>query len=323
MGRICTIATAIFFVTASWVCAGNFEVLADAGIIRPPTPLHAPGTLVKAEFKSNIKTTSDMELESDSLLPEPVSGREGAKAKPAIAFKERTKGMAPPPRASQSAPEPQGLLSGARDESIDLEGDLEKDLVISPPPPKAEEKAEAVSKAADKKAAQKPVVSEKKAEKKAVPQVKKVAPPDRGTFAVGAKPIQKVKPAVTQNPWYTAAGAYQQRPVYSAPAQRMCSVPDDTPRTRNAGNTAYRPYNQAYGAPGSPAYMNSDPRRVPMPPTGDRIVRDGVTIKLAPAAAPPMDGNPYPEEESSAGSDVINAAAEILGMPFAFLSSFF
>ena len=127
---------AIFFVTASWVCAGNFEVLADAGIIRPPTPLHAPGTLVKAEFKSNIKTTSDMDLESDSLLPEPVSGKEGAKAKPAIAFKERTKGMAPPPRASQSAPEPQGLLSGARDESMDLEGDLEKDLVITPPPPK-------------------------------------------------------------------------------------------------------------------------------------------------------------------------------------------
>ena len=60
-----------------------------------------------------------------------------------------------------------------------------------------------------------------------------------------------------------------------------------------------------------------------MPPSADRIVRDGVTIKLAPAAAPPMDGNPYPEEESSAGSDVINAAAEILGMPFAFLSSFF
>ncbi len=57
--------------------------------------------------------------------------------------------------------------------------------------------------------------------------------------------------------------------------------------------------------------------------TGERIVRDGVTIKLAPAAAP-ADGT-YPEyytEESSA-SDIFSAAAEIIGMPFAFIGSFF
>ncbi|MBI5250269.1 MAG: hypothetical protein HY912_12310 [Desulfomonile tiedjei] len=322
MGRICTIATAILLLTASWVCAGNFEVLADAGIIKPPTPLHVPGTLVKADFKSNIKTTSDMELESDRLLPEPVSGKEGVQARPAIAFKERSKGMAPPPKASQRSQEPQNLVSEARQDTIDLEGDLEKDLVISPPPQRVEEKTEPSPKVVEKKSAEKPAVAEKKADKKAAPQVRKIAPPpDRGTFAIGAKPIQKVKP-VTQNPWHTAAGAYQHRPVYSAPTERVCSVPDCAPRPRNSANAAFGQHNQAYNQP-APAFMNSDPRRVPLPPSADRVVRDGVTIKLAPAAAPPMDGNPYPDEESSAGSEIINAAAEIIGMPFAFLSSFF
>ncbi len=173
----------------------------------------------------------------------------------------------------------------------------------------------------EKKSEEKSAVAEKKADKKAAPQVKKIAPPDRGTFAIGAKPIQKVKP-VTQNPWNVAAGAYQHRPVYAAPTERMCSVQDCAPQSRNSANTAYKPYNQAYEGP-APSYMNSDPRRVPLPPSADRIVRDGVTIKLAPAAAPPMDGNAYPYDDSSSGSDIINAAAEIIGLPFAFLSSFF
>lgn len=318
MGRVCTITTAILFLTASWVCAGNFEVLADAGVVRPPTQLQAaPGTVVKAEFKSNVKSTSDMELESDSLFPEPVAAKEGAKAKPAIAFRERSKGMAPAIKATQKQGH-QSIASEARSES-DLDRDLADDLVITPPSPKAEEKAE--PKATEKKSAtEKPAVTEKKPEKKAAPQVKKIAPPDRSSVAAGAKPIQKVK--TTQNPWHVAAGSYAPKPAYTAPAERMCSVQGCPPKPRNTAPSAYRPYNQAY-EPAAPAYMNSDPRRVPMPPAADRIVRDGVTIKLAPAAAPPMDGNPYPEEESSAGSDVINAAAEILGMPFAFLSSFF
>jgi hypothetical protein len=323
MGRVCTIATAILFLTASWVCAGNFEVLADAGMIRPPTQLQAaPGTVVKAEFKSNIKKTSDMELESDSLFPEPVSAKEGAKAKPAIAFRERSKGMAPAPKARQKNSDHLSVAAEARGEGMDLEGDLEKDLVIGPPSPTAEEKAEPSSKVTEKKpVTEKAAVTEKKAEKKPAPQVRKIAPPERGSFAIGAKPIQKVKP-VTQNPWHVAAGSYGHRPVYTAPAERMCSVQGCAPKPRNSVPPAYRQYDQAY-EPTAPVYMNSDPRRVPMPPAADRIVRDGVTIKLAPAAAPPMDGNPYPEEESSAGSEVINAAAEILGMPFAFLSSFF
>ncbi len=126
MGRICTIATAILLLTASWVCAGNFEVLADAGIIKAPTPLHVAGTLVKAEFKSNIKTTADMELETDGLFPEPVSAKESVKAKPAIAFRERSKGMAPPPKPSKS------MVSEARQDNLDLDEDLSQDLVISP-----------------------------------------------------------------------------------------------------------------------------------------------------------------------------------------------
>ena len=58
------------------------------------------------------------------------------------------------------------------------------------------------------------------------------------------------------------------------------------------------------------------------PPTqyADRVVRDGVTVKLAPAAAP-AEYPEYPEE--SAGSDLLSTAVEIIGMPFAFIGSLF
>jgi hypothetical protein len=57
------------------------------------------------------------------------------------------------------------------------------------------------------------------------------------------------------------------------------------------------------------------------PATTDRFVRDGVTIKLAPAAAPATGVDPYDEESS--GSDILSSAAELIGLPFAFISSFF
>ena len=55
MAKLSLIAAAIVVLTASWVCAGNFEMLAAAGISKPPAPLHIrSGDVVKAEFKSNL-----------------------------------------------------------------------------------------------------------------------------------------------------------------------------------------------------------------------------------------------------------------------------
>ena len=77
MARLFIVAAAIVVLTASWVCAGNFEMLADAAISRPSTPLHInAGDVVKAEFKSNLKRNFEIELESDTLLPEPAAAKE-------------------------------------------------------------------------------------------------------------------------------------------------------------------------------------------------------------------------------------------------------
>ena len=77
MARLFIVAAAIVVLTASWVSAGNFEMLADAAISRPPTPLHInAGDVVKAEFKSNLKRNFEIELESDTLLPEPAAAKE-------------------------------------------------------------------------------------------------------------------------------------------------------------------------------------------------------------------------------------------------------
>ena len=61
-----------------------------------------------------------------------------------------------------------------------------------------------------------------------------------------------------------------------------------------------------------------------MPPTAERFVHDGVTIKLAPAAAPAAGPGcgPYCEEDY-ANDDILSVATEIIGLPFAFISSFF
>ena len=87
---------------------------------------------------------------------------------------------------------------------------------------------------------------------------------------------------------------------------------------------ACRPPSQDYTWPRQPATSHGVRASVPSSvANGERIVRDGVTIKLAPAAAPA--GAVYPDyytDESSA-SDLLSAAAEIIGMPFAFIGSFF
>lgn len=314
MGRILLVAAAIAVLTASGVYAGNFDVLADAGVIKPSAALHIkPGTVVKAEYKASLKTTSDMDLESDNLLPEPVSAKDTSriKAKPAIALRERSSRMAPPPRVTQK-PEPTTTL--AADDASDLESDLEKDLVVAPPPQKSEEQAGTEKKSASEKVG----ASDKKVEKKkTAPTVKKIAPSDNNSYAQAPKTIRKVKP-VTQNPWSYPAGNYANR---YCPADRNCAAPEAVaPAQRRVAIPDYRPMDQFQAR--QPEYMTSAPRRTPgQVGQPERIVRDGVTIKLTPAAA----STTYPPdaEEEGSGSDILSAATEIIGMPFAFISSFF
>lgn len=311
MGKVYAITAAIVLLTASWVCAGNFEVLADAGVVRPSAPLFIkPGTLVKAEFKSNLKATSDMELDADTLLPEQVSTKNApqVQARPAVAFKDRrTRAMAPPPRLTPKPEAGYGKMAESKgEESVDLESDLEKDLVLSPPPPKSEESIELQRQPVEKRpAVEKKAKTERKSQQKATPSVKRVAPPDRGQYAISQKPIQKVHP-VTQSGWSHPAGAYVNRP---------CPVGADCAAVRpNPGmNAKYQPM--------PPKYMTSQPRgTVAQPPAANRFVRDGVTVKLAPAAA---SATYMDEPEESSSDDILSTAAEILGMPFAFISSFF
>lgn len=320
MGRILLVAAAIAVLTASGVYAGNFEVLAGAGLVKPTAAFHIkPGTVVKAEFTSNLKATSDMDLQADNLLPEPVAATDASqvKAKPAIAFRERSsRGMAPPPRMNNK-PEPATTL--AAEDTSDLEGDLEKDLVLSPPPQKSEEQAVTGKQLApEKKAgAERVAAPEKKAEKKKpTPTVKQIAP-SGNSYAQSAKPITKVKP-LTQNPWSNPAGNYAPR---YCPPDRACAAPQTVaPPQRRVAMPDYRPADQFYAR--QPEYMTSEPRRTASrTPQNDRFVRDGVTIKLAPAAAPAT--YPPDAEEESSGSDILSSAAEIIGMPFAFISSFF
>ncbi|MGB6067304.1 MAG: hypothetical protein WBG50_21065 [Desulfomonilaceae bacterium] len=320
MARILFISAAIVVLTASWVCAGNFEALANAGKGGPPTPLHIGfGKVVRTEFKADLNKDSRMELESDALFPEQASAREGARPKlqPAVAFRHRpSRGMAP---ASKASPKSDRLAARAeaKDENADMDSDLEKDLVISPPPAKTEEAPGAEGKPAveNKAGAEKKAVSSKKpAKKRARPTVKRMAPPRYGHYAASGKPIYKVHPTISQNPWSFPAGSYQNRP--NQDPQYMTSDPRNAPNYRNRPSYGY--------AQRGPDYNNIDPRRAAMQRGADgRIVRDGVTIKLAPAAAPGPP-QPYPPaEDESSESDLLSSATEIIGLPFAFISSFF
>lgn len=325
MGRIATVAAAIIALTASWVCAGNFEALADAGSIGAPTPLYIKsGALVKAEYKPGLKTSSDQEAPRAQMVA--ASSEKSGGSRPAIAYRERTAGaMAPPPRMESSYDSGKALFAEAKQDSFDLESDLEKDLVLSPPPTRAEEKVD-VKPVVEKKAPpERAAITEAKAVKKDKPAtvVRKVqpqAPAGSTPVAKGGKPIQKVRPVTVQDPWKFPAGSYNPRPVASTPAPIVISRPMNAPMNSGAPQEL-RPVNMPYA--------NSAPRPSINPAVpADRIVRDGITIKLAPAAAPApvAQASPqyaregYPE---SAGDDLLSTAAEIIGMPFAFISSLF
>lgn len=327
MGRIVTIAAAMVVLTASWVSAGSFQTLADAAAVRPPTPLYIqPVTGAKLELMS-MKTDSDIDLEAAP----PVTTRVAAaaspqvKPRPAVAFRDRPSGaMAPPPRMNSDMAPPVGIVAEARDDASSLESDLEKDLVLDPPPAKTEEPAAAQPKPkADQKATQpKSAVSGVKAEKKkATPQVKQMSP-DAVHYATNGRAIRKVQPAASQSQWSFPAGSHDPRLVKPDRVARDRHV-----RPRHARMAPMTPYAAQYGAAGQDMqaydqeYMDPQPRRALMPPpAADRFVRDGVTIKLAPGAP----GAPFPDEyRDDAGSDLLGAAAEIIGLPFAFISSLF
>ncbi|MDQ7785117.1 MAG: hypothetical protein RDU20_19685 [Desulfomonilaceae bacterium] len=309
MGKTFTIAVAIVLLTASWGIAGDFEVLADAGLVRAPTPLHIkPGTLVKAEFKSSLKTTPDLDFEADSLFPEKVAAQNGpnVKPRPAVAFRERAAGtMAPPPRVNPESAPGIGQLAESLEQATDMEEELEKDLVISPPPVKVEEtertfkKPPVPSRAEDRDA----VRTERTAEQPRAtsPTVKRRTPSDHLTRQASQKPIQKVRPLTRNNPWAFPAASHGV---------------NDRNYPEHRAHAATQAYRQM-----TPPYMTSEPRRsVGVPPSADRFVRDGVTIKLAPAAAPSHEAY-YGEDYGS--EDVLSAVSDIIGLPFAFISSFF
>ncbi len=212
-----------------------------------------------------------------------------------------------------------------RDDSSSLESDLEKDLVLSPPPAKTEEKSPSEPRPVieRKPVEQKTGVSSAKTEKKAASQLKRPLPPDQVHFATkSGKPIRKVHP-LSQNQWNVPAGSRDGR--YGRPATARINHSVRSRHMRTATREPMddsRPYYQSNAVP-ERDYMASAPRRaIVPPPTADRFVRDGVTVKLAPAAA---SENPYPDEyrDDSSGSDILSAATEIIGLPFAFISSLF
>jgi hypothetical protein len=285
MGKTIIIASAVFFMTVSWIWAGNFDALA----VENEGP-SAPITLAKSDrtqFKPEGRPSSGIRTESDLFMPEPAVATGSpyeAVPTPAAAFKKRSgRGMAPPPSA-QPAPVERNTAAQAKEDTGGLELDLEKDLVISPPPAKPNEGTDISGDSIEPKAASKERATEKNRDKpKQSIGVKRIAPPPVEQYA--AKPIRKVRP-LTQDAWSLPAGAHSRKPIPGISEQAVCEA-------------------QAGILPG---------------PAARRYVRDGVTVKLAPTEAPP---NACQGAQGESGEDLLSAAADILGLPFAFISSLF
>jgi hypothetical protein len=285
------LVAAVVLANAPLASAGTFDVLASASAVRTDASRYlAPGTIVKAEFKSSLQGGSDMELTSDNLLPEPRSAQNSPKVqtRPAVAFKERRAGaMAPPPAMAQAAKQRPAVNSQSPKPIEDLESELEKDLVIERPPAKAEEAyGIGTQRSLDTELPSLKTTKPKKAsvKKKAVRSHR--APAQRGGYYASAdKTIVKVRP-LSRTPWGIPAGNY---------SGRACPV--------------------------NPEPATASPRTIMIPPAySERVVRNGVTVKLAPR---PMHATYQEPEEESGAADLISAATEIIGLPFAFVSSFF
>ncbi len=285
MTKTFAIAAAITVLAASWVCAGALHVVSDAADVAQPTPLFVkPGMVVKAEFKSNIKRRPEMELESDALLPEPSSPQvTRRRAAPQTASAPAR--MTPPTASFDTGASDTSPLAQVRKEADQLELDLEKDLVISPPTTEAGEDATVETEPTLKTRAPAKEETVRRAADAKKTRVRRAASPTRPQYA--QRTIQKVRP-VTRSGWGVPAGAHR---------AEQCP-------------------------PGEYCAERNDYRRVMPPPTTRTYVRDGVTVKLAPAAAHAGQMEYMPEDEF-VGDQLIGAAAELIGMPFAFISSFF
>jgi hypothetical protein len=295
MGRIISVTAAILLLATSWVWAGTFDVLADAGAVRTPTPLYvAPGMVVKAEFKSHVGSNSDIRTESDALLPE-ASRLPRVRPRPAAAYKERPAGRMVPSKQPEPAPKPGiGPVVQAEEEPDDLELDLEKDLVISPPPPKAEDKAGTeITPSVETRG-----VKAKARTKKKRSSVRSRKPVRTERFATSARGIRKVRPLSRANPWAVPAGNH---------GRYSCPVGTNQATANYQGQSYGQSYGQPYG-------------QIAQPPTAARYVRDGVTVKLAPQPIPASYGY---QNQGFEGSDPLNSALDLIGLPFAFISSFF
>lgn len=323
MVRICCITAAVMLLAASWASAGTFQVLADAGGLTGPF-FSKPVPILKTAFKPGAKKQSEIELESDifpdqdnSELTAPV-----AIARPAAASKKKKVpgAMAPPPVKSSRKAAQSVKSAAAKERAEDLDLDLAKDLVLPPPPPatekKAVEKMEPAPEPASKPIAVKPAppgVEEVR------PQVTtKKAPPERPDLHASVSgTIRKVRPITgngwnqpagtyipSVNPWNNPAGAY-------VPSQMGYQGPQ---QTAVSANSQANPYSNRFANPYEEA---------PQPQQIRSYVRDGVTVRLVPRPGAVTQQFPQREDDQSTGSEVLNTAADILGMPFAFISSFF
>jgi hypothetical protein len=276
----------------TWVAAGTFEVLSDVSAVRTPTPLYAkPGMVVKAEFKTHQAAAPEIRTQSDSLLPEHAT-LPAVEPRPVAAFKQRRAAAnTSPPPATPIERARRTSVAQAKDDANDLELDLEKDLVISPPPPGTEDRSGTTAGPVVKtrgSGVQEAIEAAKprpKAKKRKT-RVGRTAPRRSGRFAASPRSIRKVRPLTSYNPWSVPAGTYE-RPNYPT-----------------AGPAAP---GESYG-------------RIIPPQTVRRYVRDGVTVKLAPRTVPESYEEGY---YSSDGSDIVSSALDVIGIPFALISSFF
>ncbi len=351
MGRIFSVMMALLLLSASGVGAGTFGVMSEAKGEKLSSPVYIPPTVVKAEFKSNLKSDSALDLETEPTAgTEPDSAtRSGTKDRVAPSSKSRApRGMAPSPdrnaeqtpdglseqarkRGSGSAPyrgSRQASKSKTGSDKVaqkkqseqDIEKALEDSLVIQPPQPQAEGEKETnestesaeergagvqeTERARGKKASRKGKEISKKPHRGGTSARPSAGPPPPPSSVAG-KPVRKVKP-LTGYMWNTPAGTWGP------------GVSDRGPEQALSGN--------GYGAFGNPVgpqplISQAKPRAV-SPEMASRFVREGVTIKLAPRTVLATYPNPQ-MAEGSTGSELVATVTEIIGLPFAFISSLF
>lgn len=283
------VALALF--VAPWAYAGNLSVLSDSQDTRQKArSFIPPGAIVKAEFKSSHSDDADMSANSDSLLPDPdMADIPTVQSRSADSAREKVSAMAPAPNDNTAPRNQTETPIQMRASSDDYEKELSKDLVIKPPPPKVgESETDDMETLTGRNISPALDRSPNNArEKNSRIGIRTPPVTDRKIQSASRADVRKVRP-VTRNSWATPAGSYRHPRSYAA----------NPPR----------------------------PQRVqvsqPVAPTEDseRFVRDGVTIKLAPSARQAAYGQ---GPESPISEEIISAATEIIGLPFAFVSSFF